>query len=361
MKKIVLILILILIMPREILAGEIDSHLKDYELEKLDTVINGTGYQQENFSDLTKKVITGEFDFLSLPMKSYEIFMDNLSQSFVAVKKLFLLVIMSGVLKILVDSFQLKDFVSFYISFLLVAMNIFVGFKECVGIAQQLLQDLLQIVQAALPFVISLVAVGGHISAGKIFSPTLFLVSNLIIIIINFFVPAITMFASIQIINNMTGRNLLTNFAQLIKNLVGWALKIISMSFMGILSLQRISFPLLENAVVKTAKFAVNSVPLVGEIFSGAVGSVISWACVVKNGASVALLIVILFLCMVPVVKLGVWVLLYKIFAALVQPITDDRIIKSLEAASDACILLLSCCFSAIVIFIFAMGIFISI
>ena len=193
------------------------------------------------------------------------------------------------------------------------------------------------------------------------FNRYFFLISDALILIINFMIPTIVMFATVQVINNMTGKNLIANLGELIKSLVSWVLKIISFAFMSILSLQRITVPLLETAVVKSAKFAVNTVPIVGEVFSSAVDSVISWAYVIKNGALVAIIIAIFFLCISPIIKLIVFIFMYKIFAAVIQPISDERVTKCIEAIAAACTLLFSCCFSAVIIFLFAIIIFISI
>lgn len=361
MKKYLLAVLILLFIPQNILAGEMDEHINDFDFTTISSVINGgldKDIERVDFKLLTKKIISGQFDFISLIDTAIDIFLRDVRENIYDIRNLFMLVIFAGIIKNLADSFNAKSTaeIAFYITYMVIITNLFASFKISVGIAQNLLQNLLQAIQAALPIIISLMTMSGNF----IFHPIIFLISDILILIINFLLPAIVMFVTVQVINNMTGRNLIANLGELIKSLVSWSLKLISFTFMSILSLQRITAPLLETAAIKSAKFAVNTVPIVGEVFSSAVDSVISWAYVIKNGALVAIIIAVFFLCIAPIIKLAVFIFIYKIFGAVIQPISDERITKCIEAITVACSLLLSCCFSAVIIFLFAVIIFIS-
>lgn len=365
MKKFLLVLIFIFIIPSKIFANELGDQLKGYDFDKVTAIINSNideNVEQVDFNNLVAEIISGRFNFLSLPSVAKDIFFRDIKENIVDVRNLFMLIVLAGVIKNLTDSFNTKSTaeIAFYISYIVIVTKLFVSFKISVGIAQNLLQNISQIVQASLPLIISLMVSSGNISASAVFNPIIFLISDVIILIINFILPAVVMFVTVQIINNITGKNLIANFAELIKNLIGWCLKIISIAFMAVLSLQRITAPLLETVAAKSAKFAVNSIPLVGEVFTGAVDSVISWAHLIKNGTLVALIVSVFFLCMVPIIKLSVCILIYKIFAAIIQPISDERIVKCVEAIASACVLLLSCSFTVVIIFLFAVIIFVS-
>lgn len=363
MKKFLFMLAIFFFMPINIFGEELDEQLNNFDFENVNTLINENASEQFDFKSLTKKIILGQFDFLCIFDFVRKIFFDEFEKNLFGIKNLLLLIILSGIIKNLSDSFKTKSVaqIAFYISYIVISSNLFSAFKILVGISKNFLQSLLQIMQASLPLIISLMTMSGNFYASSVFNPVIFLFADFIIMIINYMLPIVVMFVAVQIINNMTGKNLIANFAALIKNVIGWILKIVSFAFMSILSLQRISAPLLENITVKTAKFAINTVPVVGEVFTGALDSVMSWAHVIKNGAMIALVVSIFLVCMIPIIKLGIFILIYKILGAVVQPISDERIVKSTEAIADACVLLLSCCFTAVVIFLFAVMIFISV
>ncbi len=364
MKKFILAAIFfwMLTASTNIFAQQLDEQLDNYNFEDVNALINGQQDYKFDFGVLIRKIISGDFDFANLFEFAQSTFFSEFKNNMRQAKGLIILIILSALIKNLADSFQIQSVseIAFYVSYIVISINLFSTFKISIGIAQDLLQTILQLLQISLPLVISLLTMSGNFYASNIFNPVIFLFADAIVLIINFMLPLVTMFVSIQIINNMTGKNLMTNFAQLIKTIVSWSLKIISLSFMGVLTLQRISAPLLEGATAKTAKLIINVVPLVGEVFTGAVDSVISWAHLIKNAAMVVLVIGIFFVCMASVIKLGIFALVYKILSALVQPISDERIVKCTQVIFESSVLLLSCCFTAIVVFLFALMIFTS-
>ena len=358
---------------KNIFAIGFDDQINNYDFNDLDSVINFNldydlkkNIKKIDLKDLTKEIISGEFDFIDINKINKfisHIFFRDIKKNIELARNLFLLIILASLIKNLSQAFNSKNIteIAFYISYIIIIINLFSAFKICVGIAQNFLDTLKQVIQASLPIIISLIAMTGNICSSNIFNPVIFLICDLIILLIDFLLPFINIFVIVQIINNITNKNLIAKFAELIKILISWSLKIIAIFFMAILSFKRVTAPLLESFLAKSTKFAINLIPFVGEAFTGAIDSIISWAYLIKNGALVAIIISIFFLCMGPIINLISFVLVYKIFAALIEPISDKRIINCLESISSACILLLSCCFCAVIIFLFAIIIFISV
>ncbi len=374
MKKIFLLAIIILLSPfysKIIFADDInnkilDQELNNYDFENINSVINSNPDQdipKINFISLIKKIITGKFDFLSLIQISNQIFFRDLNNNLYQTKKLFLLIILSSLIQNLASAFKTSSVsqIAFYINYIIIINNLFFAFKNSFSITKTLLSNLINLINSALPLIINLIFMTGKISSSTIFNPIIFFVSDIMILLINFLLPAINFFFVLQIINNLTDKNLITNLALLTKNLISLSLKIIAFFFMSILSLQRLAAPLMENFFIKSTKFAVDLIPFVGETFTDAVDSIISWAYLIKNGVLISFIIAIIFFCMAPILNLTAFVLIYKIFSAVTQPICNKQILNCLESISTAHILLLSCAFCAITIFIFAIIIFISI
>ncbi len=374
MKKIFLLAIIILLSPfysKIIFADDInnkilDQELNNYDFENINSVINSNPDQdipKINFISLIKKIITGKFDFFSLIQISNQIFFRDLNNNLYQTKKLFLLIILSSLIQNLASAFKTSSVsqIAFYINYIIIINNLFFAFKNSFSITKTLLSNLINLINSALPLIINLIFMTGKISSSTIFNPIIFFVSDIMLLLINFLLPAINFFFVLQIINNLTDKNLITNLALLTKNLISLSLKIIAFFFMSILSLQRLAAPLMENFFIKSTKFAVDLIPFVGETFTDAVDSIISWAYLIKNGVLISFIIAIIFFCMAPILNLTAFVLIYKIFSAVTQPICNKQILNCLESISTAHILLLSCAFCAITIFIFAIIIFISI
>ena len=56
---------------------------------------------------------------------------------------------------------------------------------------------------------------------------------------------------------------------------------------------------------------------------------------IIKNGIGVAAIIIILALCAGPLVKVGVMAFLYKVLAAMIQPVSDKRLIGCISSAGE--------------------------
>lgn len=130
--------------------------------------------------------------------------------------------------------------------------------------------------------------------------------------------------------------------------------------FISILSLQRITTPILNNAITKSAKVAVNFVPVVGQALTGAVDAVLYWSGAVRGGVMAAVIILIIIMCGAPILKIIAFIFVYKMTAGIVQPICDERIVKAIDSAGTFAALILGVCVVISVMFIFMIMIVLS-
>ena len=92
-------------------------------------------------------------------------------------------------------------------------------------------------------------------------------------------------------------------------------------------------------------------IPGIGGIFSGVAETVLGAGTLLKNSIGVAGLVAIVVLCAIPIVKLIIYVLIYKLVAAAIQPISDKRIVNCVSASAEASSLLLQTVFVAAILF----------
>ena len=74
-------------------------------------------------------------------------------------------------------------------------------------------------------------------------------------------------------------------------------------------------------------------------------------AVLIKNGIGVTALIVIILICLVPLAKLGTLVLILDVAAALIQPVSDKRMVGCVAGASEGIKLLFRVAFTTAVLF----------
>lgn len=74
---------------------------------------------------------------------------------------------------------------------------------------------------------------------------------------------------------------------------------------------------------------------MVGKILGDAVDTVLGCGVVLKNAVGLVGVVIILGICIVPIIKLGILTLAYKLLAGVTQPIADDKITSLLEQIGD--------------------------
>ena len=67
-------------------------------------------------------------------------------------------------------------------------------------------------------------------------------------------------------------------------------------------------------------------IPGIGDAGSSVTDMVLGSAMLIKNGIGAAALVVLLLLCLIPLAKLGIMMAAYYLLAAVLQPISDERI-----------------------------------
>jgi stage III sporulation protein AE len=163
---------------------------------------------------------------------------------------------------------------------------------------------------------------------------------------------------ALEFANNLSTEHKITNLCKLFKQTTIWLQGIMITAFIGLLTIRGITATTIDAVTLKTAKFAVdNFIPIVGKAFSDAITSVAGYSLIIKNAISSIGLVVIILILLHPLIKLILISFIYKLSAALVEPISDSRITKSLEAAGNSMVLITSCVLTVSLIFFILIGI----
>ncbi len=78
-----------------------------------------------------------------------------------------------------------------------------------------------------------------------------------------------------------------------------------------------------------------SAIPVVGKILGDAVDTVLGCGIILKNAIGVVGVIIVLGICIMPIIKLSVLALSYKLLATVVEPISDKKIVGLLEQIGD--------------------------
>ena len=94
------------------------------------------------------------------------------------------------------------------------------------------------------------------------------------------------------------------------------------------------------------------ALPVIGDAIGGAAEVVLGTAVLIKNGIGVAGAVICIAICMAPVIQMGVIALIYKLVAAMVQPISEKRMVGCISSMADGAEILLKIIFTSGVLFL---------
>ena len=186
-----------------------------------------------------------------------------------------------------------------------------------------------------------------RIKAVSFYNLTLILIFLVELLIVKILLPAVHIYMMVKILNFLSEENYLSKFAELIETSVGWILKTLLACVVGLNVMQSLISPAIDTVKRSVVTRGAEAIPGVGDAIGGMTEVVLGTAVLVKNGIGMTGAVICFALCVFPLVQIGCIVLMYKLAAALMQPVSDKRIIGCMESVGDGCRLLMRLVFTA--------------
>ena len=185
-------------------------------------------------------------------------------------------------------------------------------------------------------------AIGGNMSV-SIYQPAVALLSSAIMqIFLSVLMPIFIFSLVFTIVSNLTSTVKLDKFTKFFQSAFKWIIGTIFTIFMAFLSIQGITASTYDGVSIRTAKYAIRSyVPILGGYLSEGFDVICASSVLIKNaiGASGLLLMFATIIC--PVVKIAVFILVLKLAAAILEPLTDSRISDFIYSVSKCLTMLI--------------------
>lgn len=240
-------------------------------------------------------------------------------------------------------------FACYSLIIIIMAKSFYIG----VDLARETINRMSDFMLALLPILIMLLASIGGITEAAVMDPIIIGTINIgAKIFANVIIPLISMTFVLQFVNNITEEYKIDKLTKLLNQIALWGQGILMTVFIGVMTVRGISAKTLDQVVAKTAKYAVdNFVPIVGKCLSDAVATVAGYSLLLKNALSSVGLVILILIMILPVLKILITAVLYKLTAALIEPIGDRRLVNCIGSAGDSLILITSCLICVSVMF----------
>lgn len=210
---------------------------------------------------------------------------------------------------------------------------------------------------ALLPLLLGLIAASGQMISVTFFHPIIiFLIHITGIAVHSFVLPLLYLAVLLIVVSYMNEQFQATQLAQLLRSVSLGTIGLIMTIFLGVMSVQGAATVFQDGIALKTTKFiAGNFIPVIGRTLTDAADTVLSATLLLKNTLGIVGLIIIVFIAAFPAIKIAIIAFMYKLVAALLQPLGDNPIIRSLNAISTYIMYIFACV--VIVTFMFFLSI----
>ncbi len=258
----------------------------------------------------------------------------DLSQESRLLGQLLALGVIAALLELLAESFDRQDVSRFgtaavYVALAVLALTTFFGAVASVRSAISLLVGLMQ---SILPLITLLLAGVGAFTTAGIYHPLMLIAINLVAILIqSLVVPALIAAVVLDVIGSVTGFKL-SGIATLLRQIGLWATGAGLTLFLGLVAIYGNAGPVMDGVALRTGKYLANTfIPVVGKLFSDATEMVFGSTYLLKDAVGVAGLLGIAFVVVVPLLKLLILILVFRIAAAVLAPIGAKLMTEALS------------------------------
>lgn len=337
--------------------------LPDYlELSDLEENLRGmTDFSDLSFSDLVLELLQGKLPsgISGLWGEVWRLLFSYLRGQKQLAVQILLIALFSAVCTNFIRVFensQIAD-ISFYMMYLLIGTLLIGAFAEMQALTVNTLKSLFQFVTLLLPaYVVTIVFSAGSISALGFYELTLLSVHILQLLFIKMVLPLIQIYVVFLFFNQLTQEDLFSQASEFLKTLLEWILKTTTAILVGLQTIQCLVAPAVDTLKNSTAHRIVKVLPGVGGLMDSAAETIAGSALVIKNAVGVAGMIVVLLICLLPFLKLGLSVLLFRLLCAMLQPISEKRMVDCIRSFSDGVMLLMKTMLAGLAVFLVSLA-----
>ena len=274
-------------------------------------------------------------------------------------KQILLSILILGIAASLFSSFatvfqnqQIAE-VSFEITYMLLFLILLQVFTGAADLAASVIGSLRQFMDALIPaYCLAVTMASGTTTAVVFYQFLLGLIYVLEWLIQEGLLGLIQVHVILVFINHLSKEEYLSQLSELVVKAAGWVLKSILAVVIGYNAIQGIISPVIDSLKSTAFSRVAQMIPGIGNVAGSVTDVLLGSAVLIKNGIGAAALIVIVLLCMAPLLKLGLLVVILELAAALIQPVSDKRMTGCVAGVGDGIKLLFRAVFTVAVLFV---------
>ena len=348
----------------DILQDEIqDALLAEFDFNEIEENLDRMFPQEKiSFSDVFSVLMSGNM------AETIRIFLrfltDQISYEFDYNRRSLVYVLMTALTAAVFSNFagafksrQISD-ISFYIMYMLLITLCLTSFRISAEGLEDRLSALVDFMRVLCPsYFLAVAFASGSVTSLFFYNVILFLIYVVELVIVRFLLPVVNIYIMVRVLGNLTGEDFLSEFADLIRKAVSWILKTLLICVVSVNVVQGLLAPAIDavkrSALTRTAE----ALPWVGNAVGGVAEVVLGTAVLIKNGIGMAGAVITIAICAVPIFQMLIMAFMYKLAAALVQPVSDKRITTCISGISEGYEIMVKVIFTSGLLFMITIAI----
>ncbi|MBU5473000.1 stage III sporulation protein AE [Roseburia sp. MSJ-14] len=316
----------------------IEEYLEQLDFDEVDSMLaeKGTGI---TFEGLVQSIINGEeIDKGELLKKFLTVIFEEVLAFRYDLLQMILLCVVFSILYNFTNIFENPAVteISFYMVYMLLLVLLLKSFFVLKDVVLVVLEDMLVFLKLLVPtFSLSMVFSGQMTIGTAFYELTFFVIYAIEWLMNNLVVPAIQIYVIVEMMNYLTEEEMLSKLTELIKEGIEWLLKLVFTMVVGINVVQNLLTPVIDSFKSNLISRTAGMIPGLGTSINAVTEIMVGSGIVIKNGVGVAAILILLILCAGPVIKVWVMTFLYRMVAAVMQPIADKRMLGCISGAGE--------------------------
>lgn len=300
---------------------------------------SGEFFEDIDIDEILNSAIKGEIDNSNIYKRILNLLGTEVRTGIKSLISILVIIIIHSILKSVSESLE-NDSISkliYYVQYIAIVTIIMGNFSDIINLVKETTDNLVGFMNTLIPVLVSLMIYTGSITTTSILEPIILLMINFIgNMVENILIPIILIITSMSIISKISDNVRVEKISKFLKSSTIWFLGIILTIFAGVISLEGTLASSIDGITAKTAKTIVSStIPVVGKILGDIVDSVLGCGVILKNAIGFLGVIIIIGICILPILKLSVLSISYKVVSSISETIADEKIIKLLDQISD--------------------------
>lgn len=234
--------------------------------------------------------------------------------------------------------------VAFLISLLVLLLLGFGAFRATLEAAWVTLDQMVGLMQALLPLLSTMLAAVGAITTAALFHPLLYAtVTGVAMLVRGALFPLVSIMAVLSVIGSVSSDFPVRRMAGLVRTGGITLLGLAFIAFFAVLKTRGAIAPVADGVALRTARFLTGAfIPVVGGRVADALDVVVGGSMLIKNAVGLFGMGAVAAITAIPLMKVFSIVFIFRLATALVEPVTDPRLVQAMAGLADSLTLLLA-------------------